>query len=73
MGNSDYESKSVDLVFFDWVNDEGYQDGEADHVGIVEKIEADILYTIEGNRSDACGRYEYDIDDLVLFGYIVVE
>ena len=69
----DYEPKSGDLVFFDWVNDEGYQDGEADHVGIVEKVEDGIIYTIEGNRSDACGRYKYDIDDPVLFGYIVVE
>lgn len=69
----DYEPKSGDLVFFDWVNDEGYQDGEADHVGIVEKVEDGIIYTIEGNRSDACGRYEYYVDDPVLFGYIVVE
>ncbi len=69
---ADYMPKSGDLVFFDWVTD-GYQDGEADHVGIVEKVEGGVLYTIEGNRSDACGRYEYDINDPVLFGYIVIE
>lgn len=69
---ADYMPKSGDLVFFDWVTD-GYQDGEADHVGIVEKVEGGVLYTIEGNRSDACGRYEYDINDPVLYGYIVIE
>lgn len=40
------------IVFFDW-NDpngaSGPQDGEADHVGIVEKCENGIVYTIEGN------------------------
>ena len=45
------------IVFFDW-NDpngaSGPQDGEADHVGIVEKCENGIVYTIEGNSGDAC-------------------
>jgi len=71
--DTDYEPKPGDLVFFDWIEDDGKPDGEADHVGIVEKIEGDTLYTIEGNRSDACGRYEYSVNDPVLFGYIVVE
>ncbi len=70
--DTDYTPSPGDLVFFDWISD-GYQDGEADHVGIVEKVEDGVLYTIEGNRSNACGRFEYAIDDPVLYGYIVVE
>lgn len=36
------------IIFFDW-NDENGQDGESDHVGIVEKVENGIVYTVEGN------------------------
>ena len=49
------------IVFFDW-NDpngaSGPQDGEADHVGIVEKCENGIVYTVEGNSGDSVGYYE---------------
>ena len=32
----------------------GGQDGITNHVGIVEKVEDGIVYTIEGNFGDAC-------------------
>ena len=41
------------IIFFDW-NDENGQDGESDHVGIVEKVENGIVYTVEGNSGDSC-------------------
>ena len=38
------------LVFFDWNGD-----GISDHVGIVEKYEGGIIYTVEGNTGTNIG------------------
>ncbi len=59
-----YTPKSGDIIFFDW---EG--DGSADHVGIVEKVEGDKVYTVEGNSGDACKQRNYDIGSSVIIGY----
>ena len=60
-----YIAKSGDIIFFDWE-----QDGLADHVGIVQKTENDIVYTIEGNSSgDTCRQKEYNINSNVIYGY----
>lgn len=60
------------IVFFDW-NDpngaSGPQDGEADHVGIVEKCENGIVYTIEGNSGDACRQNQYPVGYYEILGY----
>ena len=60
------------IVFFDW-NDpngaSGPQDGEADHVGIVEKCENGIVYTIEGNTSDRVARRSYSLSSSTIVGY----
>lgn len=40
--NKDYASKEEDIIFFDWDND-----GSTNHVGIVEKVEDDTIYTVE--------------------------
>lgn len=60
------------IVFFDW-NDpngaSGPQDGEADHVGIVEKGENGIVYTIEGNSGDACRQNQYPVGYYEILGY----
>ena len=60
------------IVFFDW-NDpngaSGPQDGEADHVGIVEKYENGIVYTIEGNSGDACRQNQYPVGYYEILGY----
>ncbi len=54
-----------DIIFFDWEGDK-----DADHVGIVEKCENGIVYTIEGNSSgDMCKQKEYNIDSSVILGY----
>jgi len=50
----DYEPVPGDIIFFDW---EG--DGIADHVGIVEKVDGDFVYTIEGNTDDQCRENRY--------------
>ena len=63
------------IVFFDW-NDpngaSGPQDGEADHVGIVEKCENGIVYTIEGNSGDSCRQNQYPVGYYEILGYGVL-
>ena len=46
-----YEPTAGTIIFFDWEND-----GETDHVGIVEKCENGVVYTVEGNSGDALPR-----------------
>ena len=60
------------IVFFDWKEPNGAsgpQDGEADHVGIVEKCENGIVYTIEGNSGDACRQNQYPVGYYEILGY----
>lgn len=48
--NKDYAPKDGDIIFFDQDND-----GSANHVGIVEKVVDDTIYTVEGNTTgDSC-------------------
>ena len=51
-------------MFFDW---EG--DGETDHVGIVERCENGIVYTVEGNSGDACRQRSYPVGSRSIYGY----
>lgn len=54
-----------DIIFFDWDND-----NSADHVGIVEKCEENVVYTIEGNTSgDTCKENSYNVNSDVILGY----
>lgn len=53
-----------EIIFFDWEND-----ATPDHVGIVEKVENGIIYTIEGNSNDQCKRNTYKFGSLVIYGY----
>lgn len=59
------------IIFFDWENkgNSGPQDGDADHVGIVEKVENGIVYTIEGNAGDECKRLQYKVGHSEILGY----
>ncbi len=59
--------KHGDIIFFDWADS---NDGKADHVGIVEKVENNRVYTIEGNtRGDMCKQNVYDVGSSVILGY----
>lgn len=63
----DILQKLGDIIFFDWADS---NDGQADHVGIVEKAENGKVYTIEGNiKGDMCKQNEYDINSSVILGY----
>ena len=52
------------IIFFDWDGD-----GRSDHVGIVEKFEEGMIYTIEGNSNDVCKEKRYAVGDKVIMGY----
>lgn len=56
------------IIFFDWDDEDG-QDGKADHVGIVEKVEYGRVYTIEGNTSDSCRQRSYPVGYYQILGY----
>lgn len=59
------------IIFFDWADDG--QNGNADHVGIVEKVEEGIVYTIEGNSGDACRERQYSVGYYEILGYGVLQ
>ena len=60
----DYEPSPGDIIFFDWESD-----GLADHVGIVEKVENGLVYTIEGNTGDVCAERHYSFGSAPIYGY----
>lgn len=63
-----YIPKPGDIIFFDWEND-----GKINHVGIVEKVSSNIIYTIEGNSTnDMCKNNKYKVKDNVISGYGIV-
>ena len=59
------------IIFFDWNNKgaSGPQDGQSDHVGIVEKVEDGIVYTVEGNSGDTCRQNQYPVGHYEILGY----
>lgn len=66
----EYTPQNGDLIFFDWKDEQsGRRDGEADHIGIVERVSGDTVYTIEGNAGREVQRREYDLEDPAILGY----
>ena len=59
------------IIFFDWNSkgSSGPQDGQSDHVGIVEKVENGIVYTVEGNSGDTCRQNQYVVGHYEILGY----
>lgn len=62
--DKNYTPRPCDIIFFDWEND-----GKANHVGIVEKVENGNIYTVEGNSTDDGVREKIYINNKVIFGY----
>ena len=60
----DYEPSPGDLIFYDW---EG--DGLADHVGIVERVEDGVIYSIEGNAGDLCIENSHSLGAAPVYGF----
>ncbi len=69
--DNSYEPRPGDIIYFDWDNKggSGPQDGLADHVGIVEKVENGLVYTVEGNSGDSCRENRYAIGHYEIYGY----
>ncbi len=59
-----YEPQAGNIIFFDWKSD-----GTIDHVGIVEKCENGIVYTVEGNSGDTCKQNQYAVGSSSIYGY----
>ena len=62
-----YIPKSGDLIFFDW-----NQDNDPDHVGIVENVDNQYIYTIEGNSDDVCREKRYTMQYKNIYGYSII-
>ncbi len=66
--DNSYTPNPGDIIFFDW-DDDGGQDGESDHTGIVEKVEDGRVFTIEGNSGDSCREKSYPLGYYEILGY----
>ena len=66
-----FKPSAGQIIFFDWDNkgSSGPQDWQSDHVGIVEKCENGIVYTIEGNSGDSCRQNQYPVGYYEILGY----
>ena len=62
--NKSYIPQTGDIIFFDWNGDDHVQ-----HVGIVEKVENDKVYTIEGNSNDEVRNKSYSLNNKSIYGY----
>lgn len=70
--DNSYEPRPGDIIFFDWDSPNGSsgpQDGESDHVGIVERVENGRVYTVEGNSGDSCRSNSYPVGYYEILGY----
>ena len=63
------EAGPGDLIFFDWDDEDEGQNRAADHVGIVEKVDGGLIYTVEGNSGDSCQENRYAIGHYEIYGY----
>lgn len=61
--DKDYGPCPSDISYFDWDNKDGSrpQGSLVNHVGIVEKVENDIIYIGESNSGDSCRKRQYII------------
>lgn len=67
-----YVPQAGDIIFFDWHDpdgDSGPQDGLPDYVGIVERVENGLVYTVEGNSGDRCRENRYTVGYFEIYGY----
>lgn len=63
--SNEYIPKPGDIIFFNWNNN-----SVIDHVGIVEKVENDIVYAIEGNVGHKdVQRRKYKLKNKNIYGY----
>lgn len=61
-----YIPQKGDIVLFDYNHN-----STSDHIGLVEKVEGNKLYTIEGNKDNMVKRCEYDLNSADIRAYCV--
>ena len=61
------------IIFFDGVEDNGTQDGQPEHVGIVTRVEDGYVWTVEGNTNDdMCCEKCYQVGSVAILGYGII-
>ncbi len=59
-----------DIIFYDWQDSgSGDNQGNPDHVGILEKVSGTTITVIEGNKNDAVGRRTFKANGRYIRGY----
>lgn len=61
-----YIPQAGDIVLFDYNHNT-----TSDHIGLVEKVECNTLYTIEGNKNNMVQRFTYDLASKDIRAYCV--
>lgn len=59
-----YIPQVADIILFDY-----NRNSTSDHIGFVEKIEGNTIYTIEGNKDNMVKRCEYSLDSADIRAY----
>ena len=67
--NGNYRPQPGDYIFYNWDDSTQPNDGSADHVGIVEGLEGNIIVVIEGNMNNAVGRRKIHVGNGYIRGY----
>ena len=67
--NGNYVPQPGDVVFYNWDDSTQPNDGSADHVGIVEKVNGNSMTVIEGNYNNAVGRRTITVGNGYIRGY----
>lgn len=68
--NDAYTPKAGDIIFYDWQDSgKGDNKGQADHVGIVEKVSGSTITVIEGNKNNAVERRALEVNGKNIRGY----
>lgn len=61
-----YIPKAGDIILFDY-----NRNTDSDHIGIVEKVDGNTIYTIEGNKNNMVQRCSYPLDSRDIRAYCV--
>lgn len=67
--NGYYVPQPGDYIFYNWDDSTQSNDGSADHVGIVEKVNGNTMTVIEGNYSHSVGRRTIAVGNGYIRGY----
>lgn len=65
-----YTPQPADVCFYDWDDSgKGENTGHPEHVGLVERIQGQTIYVVEGNYSNSVKRRAIKIDGKFIRGY----